>query len=119
MERAEMIVAIKQLHHFHKQATALDEEYLDEMYDFLVAEKKINLTGKEKLAIFTKAKQMYHSDMESQTRSDSKATVKRAWEMLKLLKINQLPKDENDKIASMCKKSILKAYFDDCVTVQI
>lgn len=50
-----MIVAIKQLLYFHKQATALEEEYLDEMYDFLVAEGTIHLTPKEKVAIFTSA----------------------------------------------------------------
>jgi ferritin-like metal-binding protein YciE len=119
MERKEMIAAIKQLFHFHKQATALEDEYLDEMYDFLVAEKKINLTGAEKLPIFTRAKQEYHAELNSRLKSDNRETIKQAGNLLRLLKINQLPKEENDKIASMCKRAILKSYFDKCEDIII
>ena len=112
MERDKMIVAIKQLLYFHKQATALEEEYIDEMYDFLVAEGTINLTPKEKVAIFTSAKRIYAGELEMKTHSDKSSIQKEAIILLRMLKINQLPQKEMDYITSMCKRMILKNYFD-------
>lgn len=113
MEREQLIILCKELFFNHKQATSLKEEYTEEIYDFLVNEKKIILTVEEKIAIFEMAKRDYGTELQSRIniKIDPELT-KKALYNLRMLKLNQLSKPQNDYVKLLAKYICIVKYFD-------
>lgn len=112
MENAKLDKEIEQLFYYHKQATTLEEEYTDEIYDYLVACGKIILTKEQKLAIFANAKRLYATDLNGVLSSGTLEEANKAKTNLRLLKIGELPETEKAKIVSLSKRLSIKEYFD-------
>lgn len=119
MERDKLISEIRQLFIFHKQATALEFEYSDEIYEYLVENSVIVLTNEQKLDIFAQAKRLYSTELSMQVESDELAKSKEALEILKNMKINRLAEQQNAYLGSLCKKICLKQYFDSIVNLPL
>ena len=118
MDRTKLIKEAKQLFHFHKQATTLDDEYTEEMYDFLIAEGLLNLTKEQKITIFADAKIDYMRELNFQSQSSDNNVSIRAGKLMRLMKLNQLPEDETKLLGQMCKVKSIKNYFDSIQNIE-
>lgn len=112
METTETIRAIKQLFFFHKQATAKDDEYTKEIYEYLIENHVINLTDEDKLAIFADAKVIFAVELTDLAHGDDIAVSKSSIMMLRKLKINQLPKKKMAYLGDLSRMLAIKKYFD-------
>lgn len=119
MERPELIKKIKELFFNHRQATDMDDEYTDEIYDFLVAEGRINLTNEQKLDIFVQGKRVYATELTMQVDSLDIAESKQALTTLRDMKMNRLPPDKKAYVGAICKRILIKQYFDRTETLSL
>ena len=112
MENTKTLSEIRQLFQFHKEATALDMEYTDEIYKYLVEKNAIVLTSQQKLDIFAQAKRLFVTELSMQVESDELDKSKAAQVLLYQLKINKLPPEQTAYIGSICMRISIKQYFD-------
>jgi len=112
MERKELIKQAMDLFYNHKQATALEIEYTDEIYDLLVEQGYINLTKQQKVDIFARAKRLYATDLNVVVTAGTLEEIKEALENLRLLKRAELSDEQKQYLASLCKRISMKECFD-------
>lgn len=113
MERDKLIDEVKQLFFNHKQATALEEEYTSEIYDFLVENGYIDRTNKEhRKEILEKATRIYSMELTSIINTGTLEEGYVAAIKLRMLKRNEMEQAEKEKIALICKKISIKICFD-------
>jgi hypothetical protein len=113
MERDKLIDQAKQLFFNHKQATALDEEYTSEIYDILVENGYIRRDNKEhRDEILGKATRIYAIELTNIVNTGTLEEGYIAGKKLRALKINEVDKEEKEKIALICKKLSIKICFD-------
>lgn len=118
MERKDMILAINQLLYNHRRVIAFDSEYSSDKYDFLVAEKKINLTNEQKKTIFAESINIYREELNDIMINDS-GRSKMAETNLDQLN-NEIMTDHTKRyLAEKSKVIALRRYLDGIKEAEI
>lgn len=117
-DRAKMIDKCKQLLTFHKQATAFDDEYSQEVYDFLIKEGIINLTLEEKKTIFAQAKEIYSNELDARIMTEELGRSKQAMILKRLLRTGEMTETQRQYIGKLSIKIILKGHFDNVESLE-
>lgn len=117
-ERAKMIDKCRLLFTNHKQATAFDNEYSHEVYDFLVQEGIINLTLEEKKAIFAQAKEIYSNELDARIMTEELGRSKQAMILKRLLRTGEITETQRDYLGKLSIKIILKGHFDNVKSLE-
>jgi len=111
MDTPKLKAEIEQLFLYHKQAIALDDEYTDEIYDYLKKSGIIVLKAEEKVAIFEQVKLSFMKELKNITEVGDYKDAKNAVIIMAKLKRNSLEPDEQAKLWRICKRTIIKQYF--------
>jgi|GEM_PF-5816003 len=117
-ERAKIIDKCRLLFTNHKQATAFDDEYSQEVYDFLVKEGIINLTLEEKKAIFAQAKEIYSNELDARIMTEELGRSKQAMILKRLLRTGEMTDTQRDYLGKLSIKIILKGHFDNVKSLE-
>lgn len=117
-ERAKMIDKCRLLFTNHKQATAFDDEYSQEVYDFLVKEGVINLTLEEKKTIFAQAKEIYSNELDARIMTEELGRSKQAMILKRLLRTGEMTETQRDYLVRLSVKIILKGHFDNVKSLE-
>lgn len=117
-ERAKIIDKCRLLFTNHKQATAFDDEYSQEVYDFLVQEGIINLTLEEKKAIFAQAKEIYSNELDARIMTEELGRSKQAMILKRLLRTGEMTDTQRDYLGKLSIKIILKGHFDNVKSLE-
>lgn len=117
-ERAKIIDKCRLLFTNHKQATAFDDEYSQEVYDFLVKEGIINLTLEEKKAIFAQAKEIYSNELDARIMTEELGRSKQAMILKRLLRTGEMTETQRDYLVRLSVKIILKGHFDNVKSLE-
>lgn len=117
-ERAKIIDKCRLLFTNHKQATAFDDEYSQEVYDFLVQEGIINLTLEEKKTIFAQAKEIYSNELDARIMTEELGRSKQAMILKRLLRTGEMTETQRDYLGKLSIKIILKGHFDNVKSLE-
>lgn len=117
-ERSKMIDKCRLLFTNHKQATAFDNEYSHEVYDFLVLEGIINLTLEEKKTIFAQAKEIYSNELDARIMTEELGRSKQAMILKRLLRTGEMTDTQRDYLGKLSIKIILKGHFDNVESLE-
>ena len=117
-ERAKIIDKCRLLFTNHKQATAFDDEYSQEVYDFLVQEGIINLTLEEKKTIFAQAKEIYSNELDARIMTEELGRSKQAMKLKRLLRTGEMTETQRDYLVRLSVKIILKGHFDNVKSLE-
>ena len=117
-ERAKIIDKCRLLFTNHKQATAFDDEYSQEVYDFLVQEGIINLTLEEKKTIFAQAKEIYSNELDARIMTEELGRSKQAMILKRLLRTGEMTETQRDYLVRLSVKIILKGHFDNVKSLE-
>lgn len=112
MTTTDLVTAIKELFFFHKQATALNEEYTAEIYDYLINKGLINLTNAEKVAIFADAKAMFVGDTQTLMADDDITVAKQAIVTMRRIRTNKMLPEQMEYLGKVSKRLCIKKYFN-------
>lgn len=117
-ERAKIIDKCRLLFTNHKQATAFDDEYSQEVYDFLIQEGIINLTLEEKKTIFAQAKEIYSNELDARIMTEELGRSKQAMILKRLLRTGEMTDTQRDYLGKLSIKIILKGHFDNVKSLE-
>lgn len=117
-ERVKIIDKCRLLFTNHKQATAFDDEYSQEVYDFLIQEGIINLTLEEKKAIFAQAKEIYSNELDARIMTEELGRSKQAMILKRLLRTGEMTDTQRDYLGKLSIKIILKGHFDNVKSLE-
>ena len=120
MDKLSLLEKAKTLLAMHKQATALQDEYSAEIYDFLEREGRISLSKQEKIQIFEDAKKQYVTELQSVIRSGDYSKALDALNLINSMKAdNGYSEEQKQYLALMCKRIVLKQYLDKVDKIDI
>lgn len=117
--RKEMIAKVKDLFINHKQATVLEGEYTDEIYEFLVSEKLLVINYAEKQEIYQQAYRQYIDSLISCASTAEYGMSYDAVRDLKYLKDHYPNRKHRLYIKSICQKIVMKKFFDEVKSINL